>query len=239
MTRRAFAHVFASAIFLVAAEAARLPEARTPEEFDSYIEFHEAMDAEAKHLAAMYFKDAYPDSEMLVYVYQSEMEYARSRNLYQKAVAAGERLLRLAPNDLKGLLGLAEVLPYGTDDPAVLAKAVQHAKRVLDEARALKLPRDSSVEECENLRRYLQSHAHAALGYVAGKLGRREDAITEFETATSLSPEPDGAQLLRLGTLYRDSQREKEAIETFRRAAQAGPADITALAEMELREKRE
>jgi tetratricopeptide (TPR) repeat protein len=237
--RRFFAHFFVAALFLVAAEAAHLPEARTPEEFDLYIEFREAADAEAKHLAAMHFKNAYPDSEMLVYVYQSEMEFARSRNLYRDAIAAGEELLRLAPNDLKGLLGLAEVLPYGTDDPAVLAKAAQYAKRVLDEARALKLPRDGSVGECENLRRYLQSHAHAALGLVAGKFGKLDDAIREFERATSLSPEPDGAQLLRLGTLYRDSHREKEAIEMFGRAAQAGPADITALAETKLRENRE
>jgi hypothetical protein len=109
---------------------------------------------------------------MLVCVYQSEAEYARSRNLYREAVAAGEDLLRLAPNDTKGLLGLAEVLPYGTDDPAVLAKAVQRATRVLDEAWSLKLPRDGAVGERENLRHYLQSQAHAALAHVAGKLGR-------------------------------------------------------------------
>lgn len=236
--RQALAHLSAAALFLVVADAATLPEARTPEEFDLYIAFHQAVDAEAKHRAAMHFKAAYPASEMLVYIHQSEMEYARSRNSYREAVAAGEELLRVAPNDIKGMLALAEVLPHGTKDPAVLAKAVQFAKRVLDEVRALELPRHNSVKECENLRRYLQSHAHAALGHVAAKLGRQEDAIEEFERAISLNPEPDGGQLLRLGTVYRDAKRETKAIEMLRRAAQAGPAEITALAERKLRENR-
>lgn len=236
--RRAFPHLSAAVFFLLVATAAPLPEARTPEEFDLYIEFHQAVDAEAKHRAAMQFKGVYPESELLVYIYQSEMEYARSQNLYREAVAAGEELLRLAPDDIKGLLGLAEILPFGTDDPAVLAMSAQYARRVLDEVKALELPRHNSAKDCENLRRYLQSHAHAALGYVAGKLGRQDDAVDEFEKAVFLNPEPDGGQLLRLGTLYRDAQRETEAIEMFRRAAQVGPPDIAALAEMKLREGR-
>src|SRR5262245_50310000 len=79
------------------ARAEHTPEARTPEEFDLYLDFQQSLDPERKHRAALDFKRSYPHSELLVYIYESELEYARSRNSYQAATAAGEEALKLAP----------------------------------------------------------------------------------------------------------------------------------------------
>jgi tetratricopeptide (TPR) repeat protein len=225
---------------VVRATAQVLPaaEARTQEEFDLYLEFHEAADHEAKHKAALRFERAYPDSKLLADVYQGEFEYARSREERQGAISAGEKALRLAPNDVKVLLGLAEVVPNGTRDPAALAKAEGYARRALVELKELRFPHEVSISECANLQDSLTARAHATLGYVLGKRGDIAEAIKELETAVAMSPEPAGPELFRLGKLYRASKREHDAVEMFRRAAKAGPTQITLLAESELEGKR-
>jgi len=209
-------------------------QAQTPEEFDLYLEFHETLDAEARHRAALRFERVYPESQLLVYVYESELEYARSCNFYEAALSAGEKALRLAPNNIKVLVALAEILPNGTQDAAVLSKAAEHARRVLEQLKDLQLAPEASLQECENLRSFMGSRAHAALGYVAGKRGQLAVAIEEFNSAITLSPKPNGSQLFRLGKLYQASQRQREAVEMFLKAAKAGPAVITRLAEAEL-----
>jgi len=222
----------------VMAQVLPAAEARTQEEFDLYLEFHEAADHEAKHRAALRFEGAYPESKLLVDVYQSEFEYARSREERQGAISAGEKALRLAPNDVKVLLGLAEVIPNGTNDPVALAQAAGHARRALMELKDLRFPHEVSMSECTNLQNSLMARAHASLGYVSGKRGELAEAMQELETAVAMSPEPAGPELFRLGKLYRASKREHDAIEMFRRAAKAGPTEITLLAESELKERR-
>ena len=134
------------------AQARRLPEARTPEKFDLYLEFHEAIDAETKHMAGVRLEQAYRDSELLIYVYQSELEYARSRNLHRDAIAAGEKALRMAPMDIKSLIGLAEILPHNSDDRVALSRAEEYARRALDELNILDLSHEVPLQECETLR---------------------------------------------------------------------------------------
>ena len=186
-------------------------------------------------MAGLRFEQAYPDSQLLIYVYQSELEYARSRNLYQDAIAAGEKVLRAAPADIKALIGMAEILPHNTDDRVALSNAEEYARRVLKEVNRLELSYEVPLHECEEIRRFLQSRAYAALGYVAAKRGELAQAIEEFERAVATSPDPVGVQLFRLGKLYRAARREREATEMFQRASKAGPADITLLAESELK----
>jgi len=214
------------------------PEARTPEEVDLYLDFREAIDSEARHKMALRFEGAFPESELLVHVYESEFEYARSQELRQSALATGEKWLRLGPNDVRALLGLAEILPYGTSDPPMLSQAEQYARKALVELKQMQLPREVTRNECDKIQKSLRARAHAALGYVLGKRGDMAESIQELETAIAMSPEPVGAQLLLAGKLYRTARRERDAIEMFRRAAQAGPAQIKSLAEAELQKTR-
>src|SRR5262249_20763919 len=85
-------------------------QAKTPEEFDLYLEFEEAPDAEVKHSAALHFARVYPHSELLAYIYQSELDYARARNLYDAVISVGEKALAIAPDNIPILLALAEVI---------------------------------------------------------------------------------------------------------------------------------
>jgi tetratricopeptide (TPR) repeat protein len=106
------------------------------------------------------------------------------------------------------------------------------------ELKELRFPHEVSMSECMNLQNSLTARAHATLGYIFGKRGHVAEAIKELETAVAISPEPASAELFRLGKLYRAAKREHDAIEMFRRAAKAGPTEITLLAESELRGER-
>src|SRR5579862_4336378 len=87
------------------------PQARSEEEYDSYLEFLEAADPEARHQMALRFEQAFPQSELLVNVYESEFEYARAHEQLPSAIAAAEKALRLEPDDVKVLVAIGEVLP--------------------------------------------------------------------------------------------------------------------------------
>src|SRR5437762_12018619 len=90
---------------VLASQTSRTPpgdlprQAKTPEEFDLYLDFDEEHDAAVKHRTALKFEQSYPQSELLVYVYQSEVEYARKRNLDRDVVLVGEKALVLAPDN--------------------------------------------------------------------------------------------------------------------------------------------
>src|SRR5690349_16645005 len=92
------------------------PQARTEEEFDLYLECLDTVEPEAKHETALRFERSYPKSELLVNVYESDFEYARSHEQLQAAIAAAQKALRLEPDDARALVDIAEVLPKGTSE---------------------------------------------------------------------------------------------------------------------------
>jgi tetratricopeptide (TPR) repeat protein len=213
-------------------------QAKTPEEFDLYLTFNGAADAEVRHKAALRFERQYPQSELLVYIYESEIEYARSRNEYNAAIVDGEKTLKLAPNDIKVLLALAEIIPNGIEDPTALSISEKYATSALDLIDRQRMPHEILIEDCDFIRHRTRSRAHAALGQIAAKRNNLALAIHEFETALTENPSEDGVQLYRLGRLYRLSGRQTEAASLFERARAAGPPEISKLAARELNEGR-
>jgi tetratricopeptide (TPR) repeat protein len=229
--------VLASVVFGTT-QTSPAPQAKTPQEFDLYLDFHEARDPETRHQIALRFERTYPHSELLVDVYGSELEYSRARGQREAAITAGERGLRLAPNNIEALLGLAEILPNGASDSRTFSSAEGYARNAFAQLKSMRFSHEVSMGDCESARRVMVSRAHAALGYVFGKRGQLADAIKELEMAIATSPEPVGWQLLFTGELYRAAKREQDAIDMFNRAAQAGPAEITLLAHNELKANR-
>jgi tetratricopeptide (TPR) repeat protein len=237
ITKLAVASVIWATVILAMAQAEHplpRPQARSEEEFDFYLEFLEIVDPAARHEMALRFERAYPKSELLVNVYESEFEYARSHEQLRSAIAAAEKALRLEPDDARALVDIAEVLPSGTSEPLTLSRAEGYARKALVELKDMRFSHDVPVSACEDMRSTLLSRAHAALGYVLGKRGELAEAIKELETAVAISPEPTGSELLLAGKLYRLAQRNQDAMKMFRRAAKAGPSAITSLANSEL-----
>jgi tetratricopeptide (TPR) repeat protein len=239
ITKLAVASVVWASVILAMAQAEHplpRPQARSEEEFDLYLEFLETVDPEARHEMAIRFERSYPKSELLVNVYESEFEYARSHERLRSAIAAAEKALRLEPDDARALVDIAEVLPNGTSEPLTLSRAEEYSRKALVELKDMRFSHDVPVSACEDMRSTLLSRAHAALGYVLGKRGELAEAIKELETAVAIVPEPTGSELLLAGKLYRLAKRNQDAMKMLRRAATAGPTAITALANSELAE---
>jgi len=184
------------------------------------------------------FEQSYPQSELLVYVYQSEMEYARARNLNRDVVSIGEKALVLAPDNIPVLLALAEVMPNGEADSRSLDRGEAYARRALDLSESRHVSPQLSLDDCGNLRRKIRSRAYAAMGLVAMKRGSLPLATQEFERAVSENPDADGVQLYRLARLYLASGRRANAAALFKKAFQAGPPEISTLAAAELSRER-
>ena len=213
-------------------------QAKTPEEFDLYLDFDETRDAAVKHRAALNFEQSYPQSELLVYVYQSELEYARARNLNRDVVSIGEKALVLAPDNIPVLLALADVMPNGEVDSRSLDRSEAYARRALDLSESRHVSPQLTLDDCDDLRRKIRSRAYAALGLVAMKRGAVPLATQEFERAVAENPEADGVQLYRLAKLYLTSGRRANAAALFQKAVEAGPPEISTLAESELSRER-
>ena len=213
-------------------------QAKTPEEFDLYLDFAEARDAEVKHRAALNLEQAYPQSELLVYIYQSELEYARSQNLNSSVISVGEKALALAPDNIPVLLALAEVMPNGQVNSRLLDRSEAYARRALDLSESRHMSTQLTLDDCDNLRRKIRSRAYAALGLVAMKRGAVQLATQEFERAVAENPDTDGVQLYRLAKLYLTSGRRANAAALFQKAFQAGPPEISSLAAAELSRER-
>lgn len=215
-----------------AAQFASLPEAETPEEFDAYLRVLAAANPKAIIEAAAGFEKEWPRSALRGHVYQLEMEAYRALGDAPHAIAAGEKALSAAPDNLAVLAGLGMLLANGPADAAQLGRAEQCARRLLELVKTIRLPKWAPPRQWEEERPRLCAQAHAVLGLVANHRGQPAAAIREFETAVSLKPE--AAQVYRLGLLYNAAGRTAEARKAFERAAAMGEPLIRRLAEKEL-----
>ena len=207
-------------------------EASTFEEFDAYIEVVEAQDPEQQLKAAENFEQKFPRSELLVFVYEHEVDALRSLSRSPAAKEAAEKALKLTPNNIKVMLTLAQLLADDADPPdedRELNVRVLVA-RCLEELGTLKAPRTVPPGQWEETRSRMESEAHAANGLVSARRGQVAAAIREFEAAISLNPTPDGAQHFYLGRLYSATGRIKDALAMLTLAQKLGPDRVRKLA---------
>lgn len=207
-------------------------QALTYEEFDAYAAVVEAPDPQRQLKAAESFKQLYPDSELLVFVYEHEVDALRGLKRLAAAKASAEQALKLTPNNTKVMLALAQLLADDPDPPdEVRSSEVQQlVARCLEELGRLKTPRTVSPKKWEETRSKLESDAHAANGLMAARSGRTAFAIREFEAAVALNSSPDGAQHFYLGHLYAVAGRIKEARAMLAVAEKLGPERVRKLA---------
>jgi len=211
-----------------------VPQAQTAQELDDYLDILEVGSAKDIVRLVEGFVQNYPNSELLGIAYQYQMLAYRELNDYDGVVRSGEKALKLHPDNLNTLLTLANTLPNGvsggsTDDPK-LALAEQYAREVFAGIGRIILPHSVSLQRWEELRREMEASAHEALGHIATKRGRLQEAILEFEKAVQQNPVPQGTQFYRLGVAYMLAQKNDPAKEALNRAAELGPDEIRRMA---------
>lgn len=221
---------------MVVSPAQFLPtlQANTPEEFAAYLDVVEADGPHRTLAAAEKFARTWPKSELLVSVYELEMQAALGTGDAERAMRAGDAALAAAPDYIPVLAAMAALLPNQTSDPARIARAEELARRALQLLTAFHPPRRVGLEDWERAEHKVKSQCHTALGLVAYKRGRTDDAISEFERAVALAPQPDAVQHYRLGLLYRQKGNVRAAAESLQKAARFGDANLRRLAETAL-----
>jgi tetratricopeptide (TPR) repeat protein len=209
-------------------------QARSREEFDGYLLVLSKSVPKEVIPAAEDFERQWPSSELLAHVLELKLEAYRSLGDSFNAILAGERALKAAPDNILVLTNIAYIIASTSNDRQQLARAEHYARRELELAKTIRIPKRISLAEWDEISGQQNSTAHAALGLVDYKRGDIAGAIKEFETAVKLAPVPDPAQYYRLGRLYRASGNEFQAIEMLRRAVASNDPAIRPLAESEL-----
>ena len=209
-------------------------QASSPQEFDAYLEVLSKTSPREVLSATRDFNQLWPQSNLLAHVFELELEAYRSIGDSAGAILAGEKALRVAPDNLVVLTNLSEIIANSTADPQQLARAEQYARKELEMSKTMRVPKRISPEEWDEIQGRLGSTAHATLGLVAYKRGDVTTAVVELEAAVKLAPTPDPIQYYRLGRLYRTRGDETEGIQMLLRAAESSDPTIRQLAEREL-----
>lgn len=211
------------------------PQAKSPEEFDDFLQIESRHAAADIILAGKQFTRRWPDSALLAEVYRMEMRAYAQLNDSNSAIGAGEHALQRVPDNIDVLVELAYLLADSFQDAAALVRADADARRVLELVDVIRIPRTTSPAQWARLRSSLEAKAHTALGLVAFKRDLPKDAVAEFETAARLAPEPDPTLYYRLGLAYRITGESAKAVEMLQRAARTGDPVLRSLAEQQLR----
>jgi tetratricopeptide (TPR) repeat protein len=220
--------------FHSSAQASFHGQAKSAEEFDSYLSVLHETAPEKVIEAAQDFEQHWPESELAAEVFELRSEAHRALGDANSAIRYGKRALVAAPDNLTVLTNLAYVIADSSTDPSHLGEAEKYARRELELAQTIHIPRKVSPQEWHDTRRHLDSVAHASLGLIAYKRENLRGAIQEFETAVQLGDASDPALCYRLGLLYRAAGDRAKAIEMLQRAAAMEDSTIRSMAEREL-----
>jgi tetratricopeptide (TPR) repeat protein len=205
-------------------------QARSQDEFDSYLEIVSATDASVTVQKVKTFVSAYPKSELLGAVYQYQLHAFEQLNDFDGMLAAGEKALAADSDSLNALLALAPAMANRAaarpDRDRLLSQAESYARRALDGIDKVKIARERSMEDWNIRKHEMQSDAHGVIGVVAFQRGQLQPAINELEMAISLAPRPQGVQFLRLGLALAAVGKKDDAEQNLRRAAELGPDPV-------------
>jgi tetratricopeptide (TPR) repeat protein len=219
---------------------ARTPQARTQEELDAYLQIVTGQDPTIVIRNAETFALQYPQSNLLGTAYQYQMLAYEQKSDLQGLLSAGEKALKLQPDNVNILLTVANAIPNTLagrpDSTDLLARAQEYARRALRGIDQMRIPLTAPLEQWESSKGEMVSRAHEALGQVAMKRNQLPVAVSEFEMAALGNPKPRGSQFYRLGAAYAAIGNNEDAVIALRRAAELGPDALRELAEHELKE---
>jgi len=151
-------------------------QARSQDEFDSYLEIVSATDASVVVQKVKTFVSTFPKSELLGAAYQYQLQAFEQLNDFDGMLAAGEKALTADPDTMNTLLALAPAMANRAaarpDRIQLLSQAEAYAHRALDGIDKIKIPRELSIEQWNIRKHEMQSDAHGVIGVVAFQRGQ-------------------------------------------------------------------
>jgi len=207
--------VFTALSFPVYAQFLPDLQAKTPEEYDAYLD---VIDGPVLEKGAM-FERAFPSSPLLLPVSELMSRQWRLQGNAAKAIEAAERGLAIAPDYVPLLVELADLLSNGSAQLDTAATAARRALTLLETARA---PRRVSVEDWTVAVSRLRARARGALGTLLFKQDDVAGAVKEYEAALREPGTQDPILHYRLGRLYAVTGRQGEARSQLQEAVRRG-----------------
>lgn len=209
-------------------------QAEAPEEYDAYLDLIEATAPQALIHSARRFEQSWPKSSLLAHVRQLQFEAYTKLGRLGDAIQTAGQALTLTPDNHMVRAGLAVILANEARTPQQLEGAGREARTTLERLNAFVPPKSLPYPRWEQAARRVRGQAHSALGLVAFKRDRMDEALHEFETSVAFSPDPPAQY--RLGRLYRLLGRVEQAQKSLAAAAAGDDSTIADLARQELRE---
>ena len=207
--------VFTALSFPVYAQFLPDLQAKTPEEYDAYLD---VIDGPVLEKGAM-FERAFPSSPLLLPVSELMSRQWRLQGNAAKAIEAAEHGLAIAPDYVPLLVELADLLSNGSAQLDTAATAARRALTLLETARA---PRRVSVEDWSVAVSRLRARARAAQGTLLFKQDDVAGAVKEYEAALREPGTQDPILHYRLGRLYAVTGRQGEARSQLQEAVRRG-----------------
>jgi len=179
------------------------------------------------------FERRFPNSQLMSYVYTQAAKAYQQKGDLNNLLAYGERSLKLDPDNIFSLLMVAITLPQprmlqgsAAEITQRLSLAETDANRALKLINGLPTQANETDEQLKKRMAALASDAHTALAMVYMQRDESQKAVEEFKMAISLTEKPNGQLYFRLGEVYANEGKKKEAIEAFAKASELGQGTV-------------
>ena len=202
-------------------------QARTPAEFDAYLDVLEAPGVERSEA----FLREFPDSALRLPVWELLARARRAEGNAAAAIRAARGGLAVAPEYAPLLVELADLVANGAAGWEEAEAPARSALTVLDRVKA---PQRVGPAEWTAAVQALTARAYAAWGLVLFKRNDVAGAIRHLEAALRQQPAGDATLHYRLGRLYAVAGRTREARAELAEAARSGVDELRALARQAL-----
>ena len=205
----------------------RPPQAKTQPEFDAYKAAAANTDAATLEKAADDFATKFPDSELRVLLYKTDMHFYQNANNAEKTEDMGRKVLSLDPDDPDALTTVAEVIAERTRDTDInkdqrytdgLAMA-QKALGTIDTDVAV--PPGTPQDKVDAFKSGMRAQAYSTMGTIEYNKGNFPGAQEDFQKAIDAFPsQPYAPDVLRLALSLDKQGKYEDALKAANRAVE-------------------
>ena len=205
----------------------RPPQAKTQPEFDAYKVAAAATDAAALEKAADDFATKFPDSELRIILYKTDMHLYQNANSAEKTEAMGRKVIAIDPDDPDSLTVVAEVIAERTRDTDIDKdqryadglKMAEHALSTVDTDVAV--PPNTPQEKVDAFKSGLRAQAYSTMGTIEYNKSNFPAAQEDFQKAIDAFPsQPYAPDVLRLALSLDKQGKYEEALKVANHAVE-------------------
>lgn len=203
-----------------------VPQAKTKDEYDAFMQIQGAPDAATAENLAIAFETKYPQSQLKAMAYNLVMRKYSEANNADKVLTSGRKAISFDPDNVQALLLVSGALANTTHDTDIdkdekQAELKKDATHAIDLLNGGALTRLGATPEQNNAALAL---AYSSLGTMETHLHNWAAAEPNLRKATQLSPDTDSVLWLNLALALDNQQKYADALNAANKAVQLAAA---------------